>query len=384
MYRKFITAASFASVLAAPAAASAAGTTLRQTVMAELRYDTNANIAAQGQQSEGDFVLVVAPGFQAVNQRNNLTLTGNYRPTGYFYFQDSDLNTISHSAALAADYDFSTLTSMTVEDRFTYTRESLESTLSGIQNRRNTIMTNTLNFSLSHQLTRRTGVSVSASDFILNFEDPVAVDSRNNSGSLAVSFQATPDTQLTGSYNFSHVKYDLPGGASSSQNTHSLNAGFNTRFRQDTSLLMSAGAVYADASAGDGFFDWVAVAELRKTWQRDSANISYTRRTTSSSGITDQLTLNDSIAAGYSHRFERNVSVNAFGTFTRNHTKPNDNLDTKSFTAGASANWQMRSWLSFGLGFSHFKQEADGPLGDDIERDHFFINVQATTYERRI
>jgi len=384
-FRKAAALGSIASLLLLPEISAGAGTTLRQTIMSELRYDTNASIAAEGQQAGDDFTLLLAPGFQAINQRDKLAITANYRPTGYFYFQNPDLNTISHAAALSADYNISAQSSMRVEDRFTYTRESLESTMTGFQNERDAIITNSVNLSLTTQLTQRTGMSLSASDFILNFEDPIAIDSRNDSGSIGMNYQATPETQLNGSYNFSYVNYDLPGGVESNQRTHSLNAGFNTRFRETMTLLMSAGAVYADAGGtGNGFFDWLAAAEIRKTWPKHSANLNYARRTTSSSGVTDQLTLNDSISAGLSRDISQNLSVNIFGGFTRNHTKPDNALDTKSFTAGASSNWQMREWLSFGVGFSHFKQESDGPLGDDIVRDHIFVNVNMTTYEGRL
>lgn len=385
MYRKLFIAGSLASLLTAPAAASGAGTTLIQTIMTELRYDTNASIVPESQQGGEDFTLLLAPGFQAVNQQDKLELTGEYRPTGYFYFQNPDLNTISHAASLTADYDLSAQSSVTVGDRFTYTKESLETTLTGLQNERGAILTNSVFLAYNTHLTQRTSMSLSASDFILEFNDPIAVDSRNDSASVGLNFQATPETQLNGSYNFSYVNYGLPGGASSNQSTHSLNAGFSTRFRETTTLQLSAGAVYADAAgAGNGFFDWLAAAELRKTWPMYSANVSYTRQTTSSSGVTDQLTLNDSISTGISHDINRNVNIGVSGTFTRNHSKPDNSLDTKSFTASAAANWRMRDWLSFGAGFSHFKQESDGPLGEDVKRDHIFINVYATTYERRL
>ena len=383
--RKAAVIGSFASLLLLPEISAGAGTTLRQTIMAELRYDTNASIAAEGEQTGDDFTLLLAPDFQAINQRNKLALTANYRPTGYFYFQNPDLNTISHSGFLAADYNFSAQTSISAEERLIYSRESLETTLIGLQNQRSAIWTNTIILSVNHRLTHKTGITLSASDNILKFDNPVSVDSRNDSGSIGLNYQATPETQLNGSYNFSHVNYDLPGGASSSQSTHSLNAGFNTRFRETATLLLSAGAVYADAAGmGDGFFDWLAAAEVRKAWPKYSANLNYTRRTTSSSGVTDQLTLNDSISAGLNHEINRNLDISIFGSYTHNYTKPITILDTTAYSTGASGIWQMREWLSLGLGFSHFKQESDGLLGGDIERDHIFVNVNMTTYEGRL
>lgn len=353
--------------------------------MTELRYDTNARIAAEGQQSGDDVVLLLVPGFEAINQRNKLTLTGIYRPSGYYYFKQPELNTISHSGTISAEYAFSTRTSMMAEERLTYSRESLESTLTGYQNRRSGIFTNRVNLSMNHRLTQRTGITLSASDYILKFDDPVAVDSTNVSGSMRLNFQATPETQLNGSYNFSHASYDLPGGASSNQNTHSLNAGFNTRFRETTTLLMSGGAVYAESSGTtDGFFDWVALAEIRKTFNKYEASLSYSRRTTSSSGVTDQLTLNDSFSAVLRHELNRNVRLNLSGNYTRNHTKPDDSFDAKSFTASASGTWQMREWLSFGMGYAHFTQESDGPLGEDLKRDRIFVNINMTTFEGRL
>lgn len=385
MFRKLVATGFIAALALVPELAAGAGTTLTQTILTELRYDTNARIAAEGDLSGDDVVLLFIPGFEAVNQRNKLTLTGIYRPSVYYYFKQSELNTISHSGTIAAQYAFSPRTSMMAEERLTYSKESLESTLTGYQNRRSGILTNTVNLSMNHALTHRTAMTLSASDYVLRFDDPVAVDSRNVSGSMGLNFQATPETQLNSSYNFSHASYDLPGGLSSNQNTHSLNAGFSKRFRETMTLLMSAGAVYAETQqTGDGFFDWVALAEIRKTFNKYDANLSYSRRTTTSSGVTDQLTLNDSFSAGLRHEISRNLSVSLSGSFTRNHSKPDDSFDTKTFTASASGTWRMRDWLTFGMGYSHFTQESDGTLGEDLKRDHVFVNVNMTTFEGRL
>lgn len=375
-------AALAAIVLAAPATAEA-GTTLRQTIMAELRYDTNASVEVEGRPAGDDFAFVLTPGFEAINQDGKLTLTGLYRPTNYYYFQNQDLNTLSHSAMVEADYRFSSRTTGMVQERVTYTKESLETTLIGLQNERGSIFSNTVNLATSHQVTQRTSLSLAASDYVLDFSDPAAMDSRNDSVDASVGFQATPETRLTGSYNFSYARFDQ-AGVTTSQRTHSLSAGFNTRFRDSLLLSMSAGAVYAiTPGQADGFFDWVAGAEARKTIDRYEAYLSYTRRTTTSTGVTDQLTLNESYSAGLSHDLSRNVSLTVSGNFTRNHSKPDARLDTKSYTAGASASWRVYEWLTMSTGFSVFRQEADGPLGFDVEREHVFLNLSMTTFERR-
>lgn len=372
-----------AGALLLPTGTAWAGTTLRQTIMAELRYDSNASIAAEGQPGGDDFAFVLTPGFEAVNQRGKLTLTGLYRPTNYFYFQNQDLNTLSHSGMVEAGYELSSRTTAMVQERVTYTKESLETTLTGIQNERGYIFTNTVNLSMSHQLTQKAAVALAASDYKLDFSDPAAMDSRNDSGDVSLTYQATPETQISGSYNFSYASFEQ-NDVTSSQKTHSLSAGFNTRFRDTLLLLMNAGAVYAMAPGEDGgFFDWVARAEVRKTIRRFEANASYTRRTTTSSGVTDQLTLNESYSAGLRRDLTRNVSLSVSGNFTKNHSKPDARLDTKSYTAGASASWRLYEWLSLSTGYSFFKQEADGPLGEDIEREHVFMNLNMTTFEKR-
>ena len=383
--RKLIGAGLFASLLAAPGLASGAGTTLRQTVMTELRYDTNTGIVPVSEQSEGGFVFFVLPSFEAVNSRSKLVLNGTYRPSGYFYFNNPDLNSIAHSGTVSADYNVSSQTSLRAEERITVSSESLETTLIGLQNQRGQIFTNTVNLSMNSRLTQRTGITLSASDFVLNFDDPVSIDSRNDSASAALNFQATPETQLNVSYNFSHASFFPPDGSSSSQDTHSLNTGFTSRFRDSLILYMNAGAVYADiVGPGSGVFDWVAMAEIRKSFHRNEANFSYTRRTTTSSGITDQLTLSETYSAGYRHSLSSTVSLNLSGAYAHNHSKPDNRLDTKSFSAGVSSTWRAYDWLSFGAGYSHFKQEADGPLGFDTERDHFFVHLNVTTYEGRL
>lgn len=383
--RKAAVFGSFASLLLLPEISSGAGTTLKQTIMAELRYDSNTRIVSESQQSEGGAIFFILPSFEAINTRERLVLNAIYRPTGYFYFQNSDLNTIAHSGMISADYNLSEQTSMRLEERLTVSTESLDTTSIGLQNQRGEIWTNTVNLSMNSRLTQRTGITLSASDYLLKFDNPVSIDSRNDSASAALNFQATPETQLNLSYNFSHASFDLPNGSTSSQNTHSLSTGFSSRFRDTMIFSMNAGAVYANIVGPEpGIFDWVAMAEIRKSFQRDEATFSYTRRTTTSSGITDQLTLNESYGAELRHNFSSTVSLSLSGSYARNYSKPDNALDTKSFTAGASGSWQVYDWLAFGAGYSHFKQNADGPLGDDIDRDHIFVNVNMTTYEGRL
>jgi hypothetical protein len=376
---------SFVSLVMAPGLAAGAGTTLRQTVMAELKYDTNPGITPEIQHNQGGFVFVIAPGFELTNQRDKLRLTAAYIPSASYYFENTELNTISHSGTVSAEYTMSERTTFTLNELLNYSAESLETTQIGVQNQRGTILSNSLSFSVSHKLTQKTGISLSASDHMLDFEDPIAVDSRNDMASFGLNYQATPETQLNGSYNFSQVNYDLPSAASSSQNTHSVNAGFNTRFRDSLLLSISAGSVYvAPAGLNDGFYDWVATGEIRKSFQRSSASFSYTRQTTSASGLTDQISLNDSFIVGFNYELTRNVTMNLTGNYTHNYTKPDNTLDIKSLFAGLSADWRVYDWLSFGARCSHFKQQAASSLGDDLERNHVSINVNITTFERRL
>ena len=88
MYRKLLIAGAFASLLVLPELA-AAGLTLRQTVMSELRYDTNAMITPDGEQDSSDIVLQLGPDFEVTRDSEKLTLMAVYRPSFYYLFQEA-------------------------------------------------------------------------------------------------------------------------------------------------------------------------------------------------------------------------------------------------------------------------------------------------------
>ena len=365
-----------------PELAAAAGLTLRQTIMSELRYDTNALITPDGEQDSSDMVLQLGPDFEVTRDSEKLTLRAVYRPSFYYYFRRPELNTLSHSASAAMDYKYSVSTSFRAEDTLNYAKESLETTIIGIQNRRQAILMNTAIFSMSHRLTPRIGSGLSFSDNIVEFEDPIAVDSRNDAASISLSYQAAPATQVFTSYSFSRTEFDSPGDAIDPPlETQSVQAGFSTHYKNNLHFTLSGGVGHG--SANDQNFV-TASTEVSKDFEKSSVSLTYNRQSTTATGLTNQLALNETYYAAWNYALTRSVSANLFGSYARNQTLNDNSVDVRSFYYGLSGEWQLYSWLSFGAGYNHFKQNSEGLTGDDLKRDHFFVNVRITTYEKRL
>lgn len=369
-------------IFLAPELSAAAGTTLRQSLLTEIRYDSNARIAPEGQTQADDMVFILVPSFEAVNSRGRTTLSANYSPMGYYYLKNSDINTISHDGTISLDYSHSPRSSFHVSDSITYSEESLDTTLIGLQNERSAIFNNIFTIGASHRLTTKTGVALSLSDTIVDFDAPASTDSRTDSASFSLSYQATPETALTGSYSYSYASFERPSNASSHYETQSIMAGFTSLFRNNLQFSLNGGVVLATSLENQ--FDWIASTELRKNFQRSSVNFNYARATTSSTGLTDQINLNDRFYAEWNYQFASNKGIKFSGSYTWNHTEPVSLLDTVSVSMGVSGSWRPYDWLSLSTGYTHFEQDSNGPLGEDLTRDHFFINATIATYERRL
>lgn len=367
--------------LVLPDAAMCADVMFKQAITSELRYDTNAFVRPEGQHQTGDMVLLITPQFNLSTERRGITLTGYYSPSGSIYFNNSELNSISHYASVGMNTQLTQKWSLNASDVFTYSKETLDTSLIGIQTSRANVWSNTANIGTAYSLTDKASVSLSFSDNIFRSDDPSAIRSRTDSASLGLGYNATANTSLNASYGHSNFYFDTPQGTNNIE-THSGSAGITHRFPYSLDVSLSGGANYTPSFSKK--YDWIASATVKKSFQYSSASLEYSRGITNTSGLTDQLNIHDRYSAVVDYSITRSTDLIIFGDYSQSRSKPVDLVRIKSYSAGIRGKWQMYSWMSMEAGYSHFKQVSDGLIGDDFKRDHFFVSMTITTYEGKI
>ena len=377
----FICLSATLATLYGPGKAIGSEILLRQAITAELRYDTNANLSGNDQTANSDTVVVFAPQFEVINDRGRITLSALYRPTGYYYLKQPEINTINHYAMASMNTQPSQNTTFELSDVFTYTKESLEASLINVQTGRSGIVSNTVSTGMGYHATENTELSLNMSDNVLDFKDPYATDTRTDSASAGIRYAATERTSLNTTYTYTNFSFKHLGQPGHHLSTQSLSAGITHIFPYDLTVDMSGGAVYAPSITGR--YDWVASAGITKTFQHSLFSINYSRSTTNSAGLTDEINLNERYGVRLSHSITDRIEASVSGEYVFNHTKPVAVVDMTSYDVVVSGIWRAKSWLTFGAGYSHFKQISRGTSGIDFKRDHFFVNLTATTFEQK-
>lgn len=354
--------------------------TVRQSISAEARYDNNAFLREDAQATDEDIVILISPDFNVLREGKKIRINSSYRLSGVYYTRNPEINTLSHYANIGAGYTKSARTSFDLNDAFSYTKESLEAGVTGIQTNRVSIWSNTVTLSANYMFTPLTSANLAVSDSIWVFDDPSGVDSRIHTASLSGTHILTALTSVTGTYSYSNFKLDAPEDISHIQ-THSLQLSVTKEFRNDWRANLSGGVVYSP-DTGDSY-DWSASAGLLKNFRKSSLNLGYSRRLTDSAGLSDEI----NISEGYSIRWNRTLSettdISLLGSYTHNQTKEVSDVDLNSTTAGLTINKDLTDWISLSVGYNYFRQRSDGIVGGDIDREFIFINISATTFERR-
>jgi len=347
---------------------------------AGIRYDNNVRILPEGRQLDEDLVMVISPQIELVNDRDWVRLRGAYSPSASFYFKNSDLNNLAHSASVGMDMNLSQSTDFSLNDRFGYTKDSLEAALTGIQRERASTTSNALTLGLGHAFTPSTSGSVSLSDTIYRHKGATISTTRTNSASVGVGHSVTERTSLSMSGGFSNIRYDSSTGVDNFT-ILSLQTGFGYRFSPSAQLTLSAGSVYTP-TLDTSRTDWIASATASKDFERTSFSLGYTRNMSDTTGLVSQLNVHETYSLNASRKITDTIDLSLSGSYSMNRTTPLSTVDLTSYGAGLSASWRPYSWLSVNTGYSHFEQVSRGIIGNDFKRDNIFMNFTVTRSRR--
>lgn len=354
---------------------------VRTSVSTEFKYDSNTLSSGQSQNPTEDYVVKLAPQIEVINQRRAFTLGGKYIPTGYYYLENPQMNTLGHFASIDMKVQPSEKTTFSASDALRYTKESREALMTGIQTKRMGILTNDFSLNMAHDLSRVVSVAVKLADTVLKFEKPDAIDSRTDTADITGSFKATEKTTLTAGYSF--TRYSFSASPKDSHiDSQTVRLGLNSRLSPTFEVSISGGATYFSSVSND----WVGNVKLRKTFENSSVSMGYSRTTSNTAGFTRLLNINETYSLRMDHAVTKTANIGIHGSYSNNLTKP-EIMHLTSYEAGINGSWQAYSWMTVSAGYSHFQQwdnaSPGDDTGDDIRRDQVFVNVTATPSEWR-
>ena len=347
------------------------------------QYDSNAGFTDDSQTVESDYETSISPRLEIVSDNSSSQFRGSYQMNSRFYTRDSDLNYTAHSLNLGLSMPLSENTSLSIGDTFTSSMDSREVDETAAQTRRTRIISNSASLELSHQLSQKSSVAFSLSDNVSKYDDPAFLDTRTDSASLAGTYQWTPEMSTKMSYEYSIYEFDDNGVESEIKSeTVELTIGYVKLFSPTLSVnIISLGGSYISSTDSGSGYTLIADANLIKNFQLSTINLSYYRGVRGASSLSTDLTINESLTAGWNYTVSRTFNVGISGSVSKNRSRPSRSVDSTTYNGGINCGWLPKSWLNVAAGYSHLRQESDTTLVDDvvgdISRDLVYINLSA-------
>lgn len=355
-------------------------TIMKPSVTLEERYDSNPYARGDGQEKDGDLITSVMPQFEIVDEQKKIRFNALYRLNSRYYLKNTNLNYTIHNGTLGANMNISPNLSLRINDSISYAEDSLQPSDTGIQIGQTGIFSNNFSTIVNQRISPLSTANITLSNAMYEYKNPVLIDSRTDSAALSWAYEWAADTFITTTYNFSKYYFDTNSG--DNMKSHNLSLGIAERLYPTLSFNLSGGIVYI--SALDERFNWTAGANVTKTFEGSSLNASYTRATTQAPGLTNAIMMSDSISISWIRTLSASFNITVSAGLSKNSAVSSQrSLDTTSYNAGISCDWQTYSWMRLGLGYSRFQQWVDGPLVQDISRDYVFLNITVVPSEWR-
>ncbi len=351
------------------------------SISTELRYNSNPNYVANDERASDDFVLLISPQIELLSEHRKFNLNGFYRPTASFYYNNTELNGISHYVTMGILTKLSLKTNIQVNEVMNFERGNFDaSQVVGIQHSGMSIWSNTTSLRLNHEISSKSTIIMNLSDSITRYEDITSVDSRVDIVGISSSHNISDSTSITSSYTFSTYRFILPSSTTQIEN-HSLSLGFSHAMSSSLNIAFWSGVVYVPGV--NNYYDWVASTNLRKSFEKSAVNIGYARGNSTTSGLSNLLNINETYSIEYSYTPTRLYSIDLYGNYYENNTKPIRVVSISSYIVGVSGSWRPYEWMGIRMGYSHFEQSSNRTLGRNLMADNVFLSVTITGHPSR-
>jgi hypothetical protein len=251
---------------------------VRPSITLEENYDSNVFSRGEDQNVRDDFITTLRPQIEIFREPPGFRLSALYRLLAKYYSKETELNEVNHQARLDMDIELSLNTSMSFGDSLFFTSEILEATETGIQTRRTDTFSNTAFITMDHRLTQRTFAGVTLRNRIVEYSGSEFTDTRTDSASLKGGYELTPSTSVNSTYTYENFFFDTRDNGEHTE-THSISLGLDEKLSPTLSLYLSGGVEYTPAdTSGDSNVDWIADARIKKSAERVSLSLRYSRR----------------------------------------------------------------------------------------------------------
>lgn len=370
------------AILALAAAALALAPTMAQardnnvvtpSITMDTRFDSNVRFRSTKENVDSDFILSVTPRIGFSRKGMHYGVRGDYSLTADYHTDNPDLNNISQSAALGLDVELGRHWRAGLGDRLNYYEDSLRAIGEGILVTRTDILSNTAYASLSHQHTANTGITLTARDRIEEFDNPLLVDSRTDSGELSVTHRYSETG--TAFLDYSYTVYDFDT-SEDNIGSHGVGIGFREAVSSSMTLGLGAGVEYTTNLGGSGselFF--TGNAALEKAFKGSYMTLTYDRAVTTPTGLADEISIRDSVNFIWDFTVTRDVSASFFTGLARNRSEPSGAVGVNSYIVEVAGNWQPYRWLMLGAGLSHYQQWPEDDFDNGLKRNKIFMNA---------
>lgn len=360
---------------------------------------------------DGDFITTVAPKLDLSHRGKRYAMSAFYRFFYKSYNTQSELDSDNHKVGLDYKYQFSRSSVFTLKEKLIYTQDSRDITdfddtgqsdeqvtehvteeepspSFALQTLRSDIINNALSASLKHKFTDAVSGNLSWNNNMAEYDDNSLIDTRGDTVSAEGSFKLSSRTETSVKYSYSSMFFDAEEAGVTIE-SHQLSLSIKQAFSESFSGLLSAGAYYSpgitstpslltDSSEvdestetvedevadenGDGDSSdssWIGKLFVTKKFRDSTLKIGYSRGVTDSSGLTSELNVSESVFMRWSSRLGKRFNLSIHGNYSKNQSRPSNEIDVTSYGGGINGSWKALSWMSINLGYSHYQQDSN-------------------------
>ncbi len=372
--------------------------TVTPTLAVSEEYNDNVFLSNLNKQS--DFITAFTPGGRVVLQKENYRLLGGGDFSGQLYAKNSSLNGVnSGNVILEGLYRVDPRLSLTLGERFGFSKNTNAVSLQGVSTGRASAQTNDLTTSVAWQAAPLDTLRFTAGWSHSTFGTPTTGSSTGTSTSGTSTTAAglnsdiyraevgeyhvlTP--RLTGSVAYRFAYLDIQGTAPVT--THSPRLGATYQITPTLTGTVNAGPEF-EVVKGSTSVHAGASASLAKTFKWGGISAIYDRSIGSSGGLSGAsenqsvallvqwTTLARGLALELSPRY---ATVKSTGQTTGQTTsQTTGSVDLQSFTVTARATYLFNRWLTGFVNYTFFKQITSGnSAGTDVDQNLVRIGIQ--------
>jgi hypothetical protein len=317
-----------------------------------LSEEYNDNIFLDRDDEVDDFITRVSPGIDLSLQGERSELRVFYAPSFNFYAKESDLNNTSHSARLTGRYTASERTDFTLLGSYLKTSDINDlrdvADVGPIETQTERTIYS-IRGDVTHKLTSALSLALGASYSSSDSEDPVDDNVKTTSGRAGLRYTLSAATSLSADASYSKYNYERDSDSTSQIYT----VGVNHKVSPTFTVGLTGGVVFVkDEDTGDTDSGFNGGVTLEKTFEKGSANLSFTQSVTPSAD-TGETVQYQTVRLSLTRRFGERLGGAAYAAYTKYKSLEGDETDADTAFAGASLSYIFTPWASLSLTYAY-------------------------------